>query len=58
MSSPENPSMPPDEASDESIIIISEEQLEAARNNPDAQKFLKFALDQERYLEENGLILR
>jgi hypothetical protein len=37
-------------------LIIPTKHLEAARNDPAAQEFVRSALEYERYLEENGLI--
>lgn len=44
------------EIPDADIHVISDEELEAARNNPAAREFLERAFEQERYLEENDLI--
>lgn len=42
--------------SENQTITISPAELEAARNNPAGEDFLRFALDQEQQLERNGLI--
>ena len=42
--------------SESQTITISPAELEAARNDPAGEDFLRFALDQEQQLERDGLI--
>lgn len=42
--------------SENRTVTISSAELEAARNNPAGEDFLRFALDQEQQLERDGLI--
>lgn len=41
---------------DQPVIVISNEELEAARQDPRPQEFLRLAIEQEERLERESLI--